>query len=125
MEEVRKIKTFQDLEAWKSGHTLVLKIYEATKTYPKEEQFGIVNQMRRAAVSITSNLAEGFSRQSPKEKIQFYAMAQGSLTELQNQSLISRDVGYLPNLVFKDLEEQSEHVHKLINGLIKYLRKSF
>lgn len=118
--ENAKIKSFTDLVAWLEGHKLVLEIYKATKNFPKEELFGLINQIRRAAVSITSNIAEGFSRQSNKEKIQFYCISRGSLTELQNQLLIAKDVGYLVNEKFKKIAEQTVKVHKLINGLIKY-----
>ncbi len=103
----------------KEGHQLVLQTYTTTKDWPKEELFGLVNQVRRCAVSITSNIAEGFSRQSYKEKIQFYAMALGSLTELQNQLLIARDVGYISNESFQLMAGQSIKVHKIVNGLIK------
>ena len=125
METKQKIHSFTDLEAWKKAHALVVNIYLHTKKYPKDEQFGITNQMRRAAVSITSNIAEGFSRISPKEKAQFYAIAQGSLTELQNQLLISRDVGYVTPLEHREIESQVITVHKLINGLSKYVRTLF
>lgn len=75
--------------------------------------------MRRCAVSITSNIAEGFSRQSYKEKLQFYSMALGSVTELQNQLLVARDVGFITKEQFQEIAEQSVKVHKIINGLIK------
>lgn len=117
--ELGTIKIFMDLDAWKEGHKLVLMIYGITKQFPKEETFGLVNQMRRCAVSITSNIAEGFSRQSYKEKIQFYSMAQGSVTELQNQLVISHDVGYIDDRVFQGIYDQSVKVHKIVNGLIK------
>lgn len=81
-QESRKIKSFTDLTVWKEAHELVLLIYSLTKDFPKEELFGLVTQIRRAVVSITSNIAEGFSRNSYKEKAQFYAMALGSLTEV-------------------------------------------
>ncbi len=119
-----KIKSFTDLNAWKEGHKLVIEIYRITKDFPKEELFGLTNQIRRAAVSITSNIAEGFSRQSPKEKMQFYYIAQGSLTELQNQLLISLDIGYVDQNKFDKIAELTVVVHKLINGLIKYLRNN-
>lgn len=116
----RKIRSFTDLDAWKEGHKLVLMIYKMTKSFPKEEMFGLTIQMRRAVVSITSNIAEGFSRQSYKEKIQFYFIAQGSNTELQNQLLIAKDIEYLKaKEEFNKIAEQSVRVHKLLSGLIK------
>jgi len=114
-----KIKTFTDLNAWKEGHQLVLAIYLLTKKFPKEELFGLVNQMRRCVVSITSNIAEGFSRQSYKEKTQFYSMALGSPTELQNQLLISKDISYISKIEFDEVAQQTIKVHKIISGLIK------
>ena len=116
------IRHFTDLNAWKEGHKLVLEIYKITEKFPKDEMFGLVNQMRRCVVSITSNIAEGFSRQSYKEKIQFYYMSLGSVTELQNQLLISRDVKYINDKQFQDLYILSIKVHKIINGLIKSSR---
>ncbi len=118
-QESRKIKTFTDLFAWQEAHKLVLMVYSATKNFPKEEMFGLTNQMRRCTVSISSNIAEGFSRQSFKEKIQFYSMAQGSNTEFQSQILVARDVSYVKQDEFIKLAEQSIKVHKLITGLIK------
>ncbi|MDD5031903.1 MAG: four helix bundle protein [Patescibacteria group bacterium] len=114
-----KIHSFTDLNAWKEGHKLILMIYGITKRFPKDELFGLTSQIRRCTVSITSNIAEGFSRQSYKEKIQFYSMALGSVTELQNQLLISRDIGYINKTQFQNIAEQSVKVHKIINGLIK------
>jgi len=119
MEYKNKIQSFTDLEVWKEAHKLVLTIYQLTKDFPKEELFGLVSQMRRAAVSITSNIAEGFSRFSYKEKTQFYSMSHGSLTELQNQILIAKDVGYLGLENFRKLSDQSVIVHKLLNAFIR------
>lgn len=113
------IKSFKDLNAWKEGHMLVLEIYKLTSEFPKNEQFGLTNQLRRAAVSITSNIAEGFSRTSYKEKNQFYSMALGSLTEVQNQLLIAKDIHYISDVIFKNSEEKTIVVSKLLNGLIK------
>lgn len=117
-----KVTSFTKLDAWKEGHRLVLLIYKFTKTFPKEEQFGLVSQMRRCAVSITSNIAEGFSRNSWKEKLQFYSTALGSITELQNQLLIARDVGFISHILFDSIAEQSIRVSKITNGLIKKSR---
>lgn len=119
---IKKIASFKDLNAWKEGHALVLDVYKVTKMFPKDELFGITTQMRRCVVSITSNIAEGFSRQSYKEKIQFYSIALGSITELQNQLIIAHDVGYIFDDIFKELEQQTIVVHKILNGLIKKSR---
>jgi len=100
---MEKIKSFTDLIAWKEGHKLVLNIYEITNHFPSKETFGLTSQIRRCVVSITSNVAEGFSRRTTKDKIQFYTMAQRSLTESQNQLLITRDVGYIKMKGFKNL----------------------
>lgn len=123
MAENTKIKSFTDLDAWREAHKLVLKIYEKTKEFPKEEMLCLVNQMRRCAISITSNIAEGFSRNSSKEKIQFYYISLGLSTELQSQLLICRDLKYIKNEDFNVVAEQTVKVCKIINGLIRKLRE--
>ena len=117
--ENQKIKTFTDLKVWQEGHKLVILIYKITKKFPSDEIYGLVSQMRRSAVSITSNVAEGFGRQGMKDKIKFYYMAQGFLTELKNQLLISNDLDYIKNSEFKDIAEKANLVHALLQGLIK------
>lgn len=114
-----RIQSFTDLVAWKEGHKLVLMIYKETKNFPKDELFSLTNQMRRCVVSITSNIAEGFSRQTVNEKYQFYSISHGSLTELQNQLIIARDVGYLSKESFDEIAQQTIQVSKLIFGLKK------
>lgn len=114
-----KIQNFTDLNAWKEAHKLVLNIYKLTKKFPKEETYGLSDQMRRCAVSITLNIAEDFSRQGKKEKLQFYFMSKGSLTELQNQLLVAKDVKYLNNNIFKTVGNQTVTVNKLLTGLIR------
>lgn len=116
---LNKIKNFTDLETWKEAHRLVIEIYKITADFPKSELFGIVDQMRRCAVSITSNIAEGFGRFSIKEKLQFFRISEGSLTELQNQLIISKDVGFITVEKFNYLFEQSMAVLRMINGLIR------
>jgi four helix bundle protein len=113
------IQSFTGLIAWQESHKLVMMIYRITQKFPKEEVFGLTNQLRRAVISITSNLAEGFSRKSYKEKIQFYSMALSSLTEVQNQVLASKDIGFMQQQEFDGIAEQSVRASKLINGLIK------
>lgn len=114
-----KIHSFKDLKVWQEGHVLVLLVYKIIIKFPKEGTYSLSDQIKRCAVFITSNIAEGFSRQSKKEKLQFYFMAKGSLTELQNQLLVARDVGYITKLKFQENAEQSVKVHQLLNGLIK------
>ena len=117
------IKIFSDLNTWKESHKLVLLIYKITEKFPNKETFALTSQMRRAVVSISSNIAEGFSRRGGKEKIMFYSMALGSLTELQNQMLVAKDVHYVDLVLYREFDEQSIVVHKLINGLIKGVSK--
>lgn len=123
MQEYQKIKSFTDLLAWKESHKLALMIYQVTDKFPENEIYSLVNQMRRCSVSIASNIAEGFSRQGVKEKIQFFYVAKGSLTELQSQLLIARDLNYLPKEEFDNLAEQTVLASKLIVGLIKSLKQ--
>lgn len=117
-----KIKNFTDLIAWQKSHELVLIIYKITNLFPQKETYALTSQMRRAVVSVSSNVAEGFSRNSDKEKIQFYYMSLGSLTELQNQLIISKDIAYIDETTFKTVSVMIIDVNKLINGLIKAVR---
>lgn len=117
-----KIKSFTDLIAWKEAHKLVILVYAMSSSFPKEEIFGLTSQLRRSAVSVSSNIAEGFSRNSSKDKLQFYCISQGSLTELQDQLLIARDINYISSKIFNELAEESIIVNKLINGLIKKMK---
>ncbi|MDZ7786071.1 MAG: four helix bundle protein [Candidatus Saccharibacteria bacterium] len=125
MQNVAKEKAtkFTDLVAWQKGHGLVVAVYEATSSFPPEEKFSLTNQIRRSVVSITSNLAEGFGRQSRGDKGHFYTIARGSILELQNQLIIARDIKILDKDEFNKLTEKSIIVHKLVNGLIKSLSK--
>lgn len=123
-----KITNFKQLQTWKIGHKLVLSVYKITKTFPREELHGLTNQMRRAAVSITSNVAEGFGRKGLKEKIQFYYLALGSTTELENQLIISRDIHYINNEKYIEIQDQINQTGRLLSGLIQktksYLSKT-
>ena len=114
----QKISSFTDLHAWQEGHKLVLMVYNVTRSFPKEELFGLTSQMRRAVVSITANISEGFGRQSYKEKVQFYSISRGSTTELQSHILVARDIGLLQQKPFEEISQQSTLTHKLITGLV-------
>ena len=119
MNQTSKIKDFTDLETWKKAHELALMIYKATERFPKSETFGLVSQIQRAAVSITSNIAEGFGRQTIKEKIQFYYQAQGSLTEVKNQLILSKDLNYISKPEFDRIMDTLITSHRLLQGLLR------
>lgn len=112
------LQSFTDLKAWQQGHQLVIRIYELTKTFPRDEIHGLINQIRRAAVSITSNIAEGFGRHSYKDKVNFFYQAHGSLTEVKNQLLIARDIHYLSQSEFTQVADLANQTHRLLQGLI-------
>jgi len=116
-----KIQKFQDLLAWQESHKLVLFIYEITKQFPQEEKFGLSNQIRRAVVSISSNIAEGFGRGSAKDKQHFFIMAKTSLSEVENQLIIARDLTYMTSKKYIEGIEKIELIHRLLGGLIKLL----
>ena len=120
---MQKIQKFTDLKTWEEAHKLVLLIYKITDKFPDKERYALTSQMRRAAVSVSSNIAEGFGRRGKKEKIQFYSIGQGSLTELQNQLIVAKDVGYLKESEFRGIELHAILVHKLMTGLIKSINK--
>jgi len=115
----KPIRSFTDLYAWQEAHKLVLQVYKLIRNFPIEEKYGLNDQLRRASVSISSNIAEGFGRKCVPEKVRFYYIAHGSLTEVQNQLLIARDVGYIDEVIFSEINNQLVLVQKLINGLIR------
>lgn len=119
MEHNDKIRDFTDLQAWQRAHELVLGVYKLTNKFPKSETFGLMSQLQRAVVSITSNIAEGFGRQTIREKIQFYYQAQGSLTEVKNQLIVSKDLNYISKQEFDDIMELLVISHKLLQGLLR------
>lgn len=116
------MRTHKDLDAWKLSVDLVVLIYQLTSTFPKEEVFGLTNQLRRAAVSIPSNIAEGAARNSNKEFIQFLYISLGSQQELDTQLLIDKKLEYLTEDQYNEINIKIETVGKLLNGLIKYLK---
>jgi four helix bundle protein len=115
----RARKDHRDLLAWQEAMKLVRLVYSSTVSLPKEELFGLTGQMRRAAVSIPSNIAEGSGRGSRREFRQFLTVARGSLSELETQVLISRDLGYLSDIA--SLEQAIGRLYKLIGSLVQSL----
>ena len=118
-----RIENFYNLDAWKNGHQLVLEIYKITKNFPSDERFGITSQIRRAAASITANIAEGFARYHFKDKIRFYYQARGSVAEVQNFLLLAKDLNFINIETCKKLGKKANNIRKLINGLIKSIEK--
>lgn len=115
--------SYKDLVVWQKSYSLVLEIYSVTKKFPKEEQFCLVNQMRRAAVSLPSNLAEGNTRRGMKEHIQFFRIAAGSLSELETQVMLSKDLKYLSESDFHKIQESVQEIHKMLSRLIASISK--
>ncbi len=110
--------SYRDLIAWQKAKSLALDVYRCTRRFPKDEIYGLSSQMRRAAVSVPSNIAEGKGRYSRKEFLQFLYHARGSLLELQTQLSIARDLDYLDLSAFKSMESRTEELGRILNGLI-------
>ena len=117
-------KTFRDLDAWQKSRELVKSLYLATMALPREEEFGLKQQIRRAAISVISNIAEGYGRQYKKESIQFMFMSKGSLNEIEAQLIISEDLDFLNPSTCQPLFAQIETSRKLLSGYINYLEKA-
>ncbi len=114
------VAKFTDLIVWQEAHQFVLMVYDITKTYPSEEKYGLVSQMRRASVSVPANIAEGFKRQGIQDKIRFYNIAEGSLEEVKYFLILSKDLNYISS---SEREfTQAESVGRLLNGLISSTR---
>ena len=114
-----KISKYEDLIAWQQAYAIVIRVYETTKTFPKDEQYGLTQQVRRAAVSVPSNIAERFGRYSRPDYLRFLDMARGSTYELQTQMRIAHDLGYAQD---NELLEKIEELERVLNGLIRSLR---
>jgi len=110
-------KTFRDLIVWQEAYGLTLEIYRITKAFPKDELYGLTGQVRRAAISVTSNIAEGFGRAGAKEKDQFYAMAHGSLAEVESQLMVAVGIGYLVQEEYEKIELICDKTSRLLQGL--------
>lgn len=117
----RKIEKFHDLVVWQKAHQFALATYRVTKLFPAEERFGLVSQMRRAAVSIAANIAEGFIKRGKADKIHFYNIAQGSLEECKYYLVLARDLGYLKDVSKEDA--LANDVGRLLNGLINSIER--
>jgi len=119
-----KITSYKNLIVWQKAKDFVVTLYKSTEQFPKHEIFGITGQLRRAAVSIPSNIAEGFNRGSKKEQIQFLRIAYGSGAEVETQLIIARELGYLEDTEYNVLEESLSETMKMLNTLISKFNKS-
>ncbi len=123
MEEKGKINSYKDLEVYKKGYALSIDIYKATEGFPRSEQFGLVSQMRRAAVSIPSNIAEGYRRNHRNEYIRFLRISLGSIAELETQVSISTDLGLMEKEIGDKLTKETEILGRMMYRLIESLDK--
>ena len=118
------MNSYQSLAVWQESFKLAKMIYISTKQFPKDERYELTSQMRRAAVSIPSNIAEGYRRRSPGYLEQFTRIAYGSASELETQLLLAKELGYLPDDEFKKIWILLDHVLRLLNGYSKYVSKA-
>jgi len=116
------IKTFRDLIVWQKAMDLVIKIYKVTNDFPDEEKYGLVSQLRRAGVSVSSNIAEGFGRNSNKTFIVFLNYSMGSLMEVETQLEISKRIEFLSEEVYNELFEDCREVERLLSSLIRSIK---
>ena len=121
--EVSGVRTHRDLDVWRGAIQLAQAVYELTRSYPKEEMFGLSAQMRRAAVSVASNIAEGAARQGQKEFVHFLYLALGSASELDTQLEISRTTGMTEEDGLNELQALTERVAMMLQGLIRALKQ--
>jgi four helix bundle protein len=117
------MKTHKDLEVWKKAIEMVTTIYTLTRTFPKEELYGLTNQIRRSAVSVPSNIAEGSGRNSSKELLHFLCFATGSLSELETQIIIAHNLGYLNNDQKQEIDIILSNLFKLLSGFTQSIQK--
>lgn len=117
------MKDFRRLAVWQKSHALTLKVYEATRTFPRHEEFGLTGQLRRAAASIPTNIAEGCGREGDAELTRFLRISLGSASEVEYELLLSHDLAYLPNELYMALSEDVGEVKRMLAGLISRTQK--
>ncbi|MEK7309489.1 MAG: four helix bundle protein [Planctomycetota bacterium] len=112
-----KIEDFRQLKVWQKAHQIVLKVYQLTAKFPSDEKFGLVSQMRRAAVSVPANIVEGFKKRGKADKIKFYNILQGSLEELRYYFILANDLKFTIN--YDEMWSMSDEVGRMLNGLTR------
>lgn len=116
------LKTFKDLRVWQKSYALTLDVYRNTASFPSEELYGLTSQIRRAAASIPSNIAEGYWRGHTSEYIRFVSIAYGSLAEVLTQLMLSRDLGYMDETSYNSVSSQYEDLERMLAALIRSLK---
>ena len=117
-----RMRPHEKLDVWMKSVDLVVRIYKATEQFPKEEKFGLTSQVRRAAVSVPANIAEGAGRRSEKEFAYFLSNAQVSASEVETELLIASRLGYLNPIIFSELQKNLDHIGQMLHGLARHLR---
>ncbi|MGD0784827.1 MAG: four helix bundle protein [Sedimentisphaerales bacterium] len=125
MDTNQKIERYQDLKIWQRSIKLVGQIYKITKVFPNDERFGLISQIRRSAISIPSNIAEGFGRWGNKEYRHFLYISLGSCAELTTQLVISFNLGYISENEKNELVDETDQISKMTTGLIKKIDETF
>ena len=120
---IAKIRTFRDLVAWQKAVDLTQLVYRATKALPDDEKFGLISQMRRSAVSVAANIAEGYGRGSRGDYIRYLQIARGSLCELQTHAEIARRQGWIKDSPLTEFNRNAEEVDRVLSGLLRALKK--
>jgi len=115
------LKNYKELKVWQKAYQLCVEIYKSTKSFPKEERYGLTSQLRRSSVSVPSNIAEGYGRKTTQEYIQALYIAYGSNCELETQILLAYDLGYLKSENFEKLKQDIGDVERMLKALIKAL----
>lgn len=119
-----KVSSYQELEVWKKAIKLVTEIYKETQNFPKEEIYALTSQIRKAAISVPANIAEGWGRNMTKEYIQFLRISRGSLIELETHLIISNNLNYITNQSLEIILKRTQEVNKMLNAMINSLSQS-
>ena len=122
-ENSKTINDFNKLEVWKKANEAAIKIYKLTKQFPKDERFGLTDQVRRAISSVSANIAEGFGRYHTNDKIRFYYTARGSISESKSHIYLAKGLGYISDADASELAVELESIKMMINGMINSIRK--
>lgn len=116
------MKNFRDLKVWERAHAFMLTLYRSTNAFPREEVYGLTSQIRRAAVSVQSNIVEGCGREGDRELARFCQIAMGSASEAEYQLLLAHDLGYMESKEYQELNQQLCEVKRMLNGFIQKLK---